>query len=253
MRSVHASLRHGAFAAVLLGLAVGSGVAQELPDAADVIARYQQALGGRDQLARYQSIHAIGQLSMPAQGLVADFESFAARPSRAAMRVSIAGFGEIRTGYTGEVGWSMNPMEGPRLMQGAELRQSAEEAAFESILRTPELIESAETVERTKLGGRDCLKVRLTWKSGRETHDCYSEETGLLVGTLSRQESNMGVLDAVTLYDDYRDFGGLHMAGRTTVQLMGAEQIFTIREVRFDSVDDAAFEPPAEIRALIGS
>jgi hypothetical protein len=224
---------------------------QALPEASAVIARYQEAIGGRDVLAGYNSMRTVGEVSIPAQGLVADMEMFAARPNRAAMRVSIAGFGEIRSGTSDGVAWSMNPAEGPRLLQGAELAQTLEESAFDSALRPSDLIESATTVERTRLGGRDCLKVQLVWRSGRQTHDCYSEETGLLVGTMTRQETAMGPLDAVTLMDSYRDFGGFRTPTRITLQVMGMEQIVELRELTFDSAPDSAFELPAEIRALI--
>jgi hypothetical protein len=253
MLSMPLSLRHGAFAVALLATGAASGAAQDLPAASDVLARYQQAVGGREALAAHQSIHSVGELSMPAQGLSAEFESYSARPNRSATRVSIAGFGEIRSGFTGEVAWSLNPMEGPRVMSGKELAQAAEESTFESSLRLAEVIESAETVERTKIGGRDCLKVRLTWKSGRQTHDCYSEETGLLVGSIATQETNMGALESVTLFDEYREFGGLRMPTRVTIQVMGMEQIINIRDIHFDVADAGVFTPPAEIQALIGS
>jgi hypothetical protein len=158
----------------------------------------------------------------------------------------------LRSGYTGDTGWSMNPAEGPRLLAGGEAVQAADEAAFESTLRTPAVIASATTVERTSLGGQECYKVLLVWHSGRETHDCYGVETGLLVGTMTRQETNMGTLDAVTLYDDYRSFDGVLMASRVTIQVMGVEQVITVDEVAFNEDVDDAVTPPAEIRALQG-
>lgn len=247
------STRGLAFAMVLLALGVPVVVeSQELPAAADLIARYREAVGGAGVLDGRQSLRSTGQFSMPAAGLVADFEAHAARPNRTSMRVTIPGFGEIRSGYTGEVGWSMNPAEGPRLLQGGEAVQSADEADFESILRLPSSIASMTTVDRTSLAGRDCYRVRLVWVSGRETFDCYSPETGLLVGTMTTQETSLGTLDAVTLYDDYRDFDGVMMAGRVTIQVMGVEQVITVSEVQFDVAADEATAPPAEIQALIG-
>jgi hypothetical protein len=250
--------RLGSGARALFGVALAAALAlpaaagaQSLPEASAVIARYQQAVGGKDALANYNSMHTVGEVSMPAQGLVATLETFAARPGNAATRMTIAGFGEIRSGVNGEVAWSMNPMEGPRLLQGAEKTQNTEGSSFEVSLRPASLIKSATSVERTKLGGRDCLKVRVEWQSGRTSHDCYSEETGLLVGTLSTQQTNMGALETVSLLDDYRETGGILMPMRLTVQTMGMEQIITLREVKFNSVPESAFELPAEIRALI--
>jgi hypothetical protein len=226
--------------------------AQDLPAASELVDRYRQAVGGADLLASRRSIHSTGEFSMPAAGVSGEFESLRAQPNLVMTRIVIPGLGEMRTGYTGEIGWSMNPMEGPRLMQDGEARQAADEASFESSLRLPSRIDSMATVEMTRLGGTECIKVRIAWKSGRESFDCYSPETGLLVGTMTRQETHMGVIDAVTLYDDYRDFHGLKMPARITVQAMGVEQVITVSDVRFDTLDGSAFEPPAEIKALIG-
>jgi hypothetical protein len=231
--------------------AAGGLHAQDLPEASAVIARYQQAVGGKDVLAGFNSMHAVGEFSVPAQGLVASIAASSARPNRSSLRVEIAGFGEMRTGNNGDVVWSLNPMEGPRLLQGAEKTQADEEGMFEASLRTDAVIRSATTVERTRIAGQECLKVRLVWLSGRETHDCYSEETGLLIGILTTQQTAMGPVEAVTLYEDYREVNGFRMPMRMTVQAMGIEQIITFREITFDSVPDSAFDLPAEIRALI--
>jgi hypothetical protein len=241
-----------AAAALLLTGLPAAAAAQELPDAEQVVARYREAVGGQQALEGRTSYQVTGQLTVPAVGINGTFEAFSARPNRAAQRVQIPGFGEMLSGYTGEVAWSINPAEGPRLMKGGEALQVADDSDFESALRLPSLVSSLTTVERTRLAGRECIKVRVEWKSGRESHDCYSEETGLLVGTINRQETNMGILDAITLYDDYRDFDGVRMAGRLTIQVMGMDQIITISEVRFNDVPESAFEPPAAIKALIG-
>jgi hypothetical protein len=239
--------------AALAALAMpATGGAQELPDAQQVLARYHQAIGGAAAMEGRNSYRVVGEVQIPAVGITGSFEAFSARPNRAAQRVQIPGFGELLTGYTGRVGWSINPAEGPRLMTGGEALQLADEADFESSLRHPGVVASMTTVERTRLAGRECIKVRVAWKSGRETFDCYSEQTGLLVGTMAKQETNMGVVDAVTLYDDYRDFDGVRMAGRITIQVMGMDQIITVSEMHFNQVPDSAFEPPAAIKALIG-
>jgi hypothetical protein len=253
MNALMTPLRRTALTVAVLAAGAAPAAAQDLPAAADLIARYQQAIGGIDILAQRQSMHATGEFSMPGQGLTAEIETFAARPNKAAMRVSLPGFGEIRSGYTGEIAWSVNPMEGPRIMEGKELAQAAEESLFDSSLRLPANITAAETVERTTIGGRACVKVRLTWQSGRNTYDCYSEETGLIVGTIASQESNMGTIEAITLMDDYKEFGGMLMPTRMTIQIMGMEQIITLHEVHFDVVDDAVFAAPAEIPAISGS
>jgi hypothetical protein len=238
-------------ALTLPAAAVPASAQQALPPAADIIARYQEAIGGKANFDAKQAMRATGEFSVPAANVTGSFEMFSARPNRALMRITMGGFGEIRSGYDGTVAWSLNPMEGPRIMQDKEKAQAADNADFESVLRDVSRFKTVETVERTTVAGRDCYKVRLVWQSDRETFDCYSPESGLLVASMGQQQSSMGVIDAVTLYDDYREFGGIRVATRISVQAMGMEQVLTMREVSFDDVPAATFELPAEIRALI--
>jgi hypothetical protein len=226
--------------------------AQELPTAEQILERFRQASGGAAGFRERTSIRTVGEVSMPAAGITGAYEAFSVRPNRAATRTVIEGIGEILTGYTGQVGWTVSPLEGPRLLQGSENDQAGDESNFSALLRLAESFDSATVVERTTLGGTECFKVRMVWKSGRDSLDCYSPETGLLVGTVTRTHTPAGVTDAVTLYDDYREFGGLRLPTLITVQALGAEQVIRLFHVDFDDVPESAVEPPPAVRALIG-
>ena len=228
-----------------------SAQASALPPAQQIIDRYVAAIGGRDAILRHSSYRATGAFEMPAAGIRGDLELAHAKPNKMAMKVTIPGLGEIVSGYDGTVGWSVNPMQGPRLLEGKELEQMSSEAEFGNWLRAGSNITSRETVERTEIAGRPCYKVRIVWKSGRESFDCYSTETGLLVAMVSKQESPMGTVEVTSLVDDYKQFGDVKLATRTRMQMMGQEQVMTITAVEFDAVPPSAFERPAAIQALV--
>lgn len=247
----YAPLRRVAAVALGMALVAGAAEAQQLPAASDLVAKYRTAIGGEEAFAKHQSMTMTGSFSMPAAGITAPFSAWSARPNHAAMLVSIPGFGDIRQGYNGEVAWSLNPMEGPRVLEGAELHQVVDDSDFDSSLRPMAKIASMETVELTKMGGQDCYKVKITWKSERVSHDCYSPETGLLVASVATQESNMGATEAVTLYSDYKSFGGMTLPTRMIIQVMGMEQVLSVSDVSFDSVPEGTFKLPAEIQGLV--
>jgi hypothetical protein len=240
---------------LMLATAATSATAQVpeklLPEGKDLVAKYRAAIGGVEALAGRKSLEMTGEFSMPAQGITAAFMASSSRPNRSVMKVTLPGFGDIRSGYNGEVGWSMNPMEGPRLLQGAEVAQAKDDAEFESFLRPESLIKAFTTIERTKIAGRDCYKVKVEWKSGRESFDCYSPDTGLIVASIEKQESSSGSMEATTLLDDYKVFNGVKMPTKLTIQVAGTEQVITLKDVKFDGVSEATFELPAEIKALI--
>jgi hypothetical protein len=239
----------GVLAGVLL-FAASPSAAQPLPDARSIVDRYVEVIRG-DVMRRHSSMRTTGTFSIPAMGTTGQVEMAQARPNRLVMIVTVPGLGVIRTGYDGHVGWSLNPMEGPRLLAGKELTQQTDDAAFDSALRDSALIESMETLERAEIEGQACFKVRIVWNSGRETHDCYAVDTGLLIASMTRSETVMGAVDATMLYSDYQDFGGVRMPGRTRQRVMSQEFVLTITAVEFGAIDETAFEPPPEVRALL--
>lgn len=224
--------------------------AQSLPAAADLVGAYVEAIGGAPAFLAHSSMRMVGEFSMAAMGLKGQVETFQMKPNRSVSRVTIDGFGEIRRGFDGTVGWSMNPMEGPRLVEGDELRQLRDDSDPRTLVRDTAMIASMQTVERTEMNGQPCFRVRISWKSGRETSDCYAVDGGLLIGSTINVVSPMGSVEAQVLYSDYRSFGNVRMPTVTRQQVMGQEQAFTLTTVEFDQVDPAVFELPPEIRAL---
>ncbi|HEX6134114.1 MAG TPA: hypothetical protein VFZ24_09125 [Longimicrobiales bacterium] len=222
-----------------------------LPPAEQIITRYHEAVGAA-AFASIQSIHSIGAISIPAAGIAGTLEIWQARPNRTLIRATIPGFGDVQTGYTGTSGWSVDPSDGPRLLAGDEGTQAQDDAQFDSHLRTPALVDSMTVIERTTLAGYDCYKVRTHWKSGRITTDCFSAETGLIVGSMRTHHGSTGSTDALILYEEYRDFGGARLPTRITTRIEGVDQIITLQDVTLDSVPDSAFTPPAGIRSLLG-
>jgi hypothetical protein len=216
-----------------------------------IYTRFVEASGGRAALERYSSSHATGQFSLPAQGIGGDLEVFAAAPNRMFVRVDIPGFGMVRNGYDGEVGWSINPAVGPMVLEGRMLDQLRQQADFLGPLNVEAYVDSATVVEETEFDGRPCLKVRVVTKWGEEYVEFYDVETGLLAGNIRTQESPMGPVETTTVLSGYQDFGGIQVPTKTVQQMMGMEQIITVTAVEFDTVDPSVFALPDEIGALI--
>ena len=223
-----------------------------LPAGRAIIDRYVQAIGGRDAVMRHNSIRYLGNFEMPAAGMKGNLTVVQAAPNKMAMTIDLPGMGQMVSGYDGTVGWSINPMQGPRVLEGKELQQLREDAGPAAMLRSPDRIRSAETVELTSMGDQACYKVRITYHSGRESFDCYSPATGLLVGMTQTQESPMGAVQVTTLFADWKDFGGLKTATKMRQQMLGQEQVLTIDRLEFDRPDDAkAVEAPEQIKPLV--
>jgi hypothetical protein len=222
-----------------------------LPPAKDLIAKFVAATNAVPVMAKHQSVRTKGRFEMAAAGVAGDLEISQARPNKTVMRINLAGMGPVEQGFDGTTGWAINPMQGPRIMTGKELDAVREESSFGASSRQGPNVASAETIEKTTMNGEACYKVKLTWKSGRETSDCYSVATGLLIASVGKQDSPMGSVDVTNLLSDYKEFGGQKIATRLTQQVMGQEQVITISTVEYDAADAATFEMPAAIKALV--
>ncbi|MEO5589990.1 MAG: hypothetical protein ABIS03_10425 [Gemmatimonadaceae bacterium] len=244
------------FGAALLPLVAAAqvSVAQtaasaQLPTAASLVAKYAAAVGGPAYLSA-KSIVTKGGMSMPAAGLEATFEMTNLAPDKMLMVTNIPGMGEVQVGFDGTTAWAMDPMQGPRVLAGKEMDQMKDEADRRASVRSPEMFTAMQTVADTTMNSERCFLVKLTWKSGRETYDCYSAATGLAVASKSTQKTAMGEIPVTILMSDYKKFGDVMVATKTVNELMGQQQILTISSVEFGTGAGMKIEPPAAVKAL---
>lgn len=226
--------------------------ATALPSPQQLIAQHIEAAGGEAAIRRYTSSRAVGQLSIPAQGITGDVEVFNQAPNKFLLRVEVPGFGTVAAGYDGEVGWSHNPALGPMVLEGRMLDQMREQSDYYGLLSRDEYAASMTTLERTEFEGRPCYAVQVTTKWGEQYVEYYDAETGLMAGGVRDQESPMGAMETTTILRNYRDFGGVFAPAEMVQRTMNIDQIVTITEVEYDAVDPAVFELPPEIQALVG-
>jgi hypothetical protein len=222
-----------------------------LPAAETLLHRFRRAVRA-DALAGARSLRTTGTFAMPAAGLTAPMLMEQVAPNRMRLAITVPGAGEMLQGFDGVTGWSVEPTQGPRVLAGAELAQLRDEADLGAGVRAPGLLRAAETVKQTEMGGVPCYLVKLAWRSGRETHDCYAVDSGLLVGGTATQQTPMGGVEITMLYSDYRDFAGVRLPARTVVQAMGQEQVITLTAVERDAVTTDLTALPPAIRALAG-
>lgn len=225
--------------------------ASTLPDAREVLERHIKAVGGREAFTVHKSRRVVGTLSMPATGLGGTIEILQATPNKTRQKMTIAGVGDIQQGFDGTTGWSMEPIMGPRVLQGRELDDLREEADFHGDLNYQSKYSSMKTVERAEFDGRPCYRIQLVRKRGGEETHYFDVGTGLRAGVSATREMAMGSVPVTVVESDYRQFGRGRHATKLTTSMMGTQMIITISDMEFDKVEPTVFELPAEIKALI--
>ena len=222
-----------------------------LPSAQSIIDRHIAATGGKEALAKRQSMRIVGTIAIPANGMTGTLEVFSARPNKQLVKSTLAGVGDMLEGFDGTHAWSINPMMGPMLLTGEELKQRALDADFDSTLNTASRYSAMKTLEKTTFDGRECYKLSLTRKEGGEDIQYYDVATGLSAGSTTSRKTPMGVITVTMTLQDYKKFGDTLQPTIMKQSMQGVEVINTFTTIEFDKVDPKVFELPAQIKALI--
>lgn len=226
--------------------------AKPLPSARAVIDRYIQVAGGKDAFLKHNSVLIKGKTEVAGKDLGGSMTLATAKPNKMALVVDLGGIA-IRTGFDGKVGWQVNPLTGPSLMEGGELRDVSRQADFFSILHEDKDYKTMQNLGVTNFEGEDCYKIKLTYTDGGDITEFYSLKSGLQTGFIGSQESALGTITATSINEEHKKFGDLLLPSRVTQKMAGAglSQTMVIDSVEYDNVPDSMFEPPAEIKALL--
>jgi len=240
-------------AVLAVGAQAGAAVAQtpaNLPPAQQIVEKYVQAVGGRQNIGKFNARHSTAEMTIPAMGMTMNVDLYQARPNRIFTRVEMPGMGTTTSGYDGTVAWTNNPMQGPRILTGTELNEVLRQADFDASLDPVKAYPTMETVGERTVEGRACWNVRMVTRGGTEVMNCFDKETGLLIGGSMKQQSQMGEMQVDMAYSDYKDFDGVKMPTKTTMSMMGQQMTTTLKTVSHEPIPDSTFALPAEIRAL---
>ena len=176
----------------VLVLAAMPALSQEgdVPTARQVVDRYIEAMGGEEAIRANNTMVMEGNMEMVGQGMSADIQVKAMAPDKMKMEMTIPGMGSIQSGFDGEVGWAMNPMTGPMLLEGKELSQAVRQADFYSVLHGENLYSAMTNTGSVEFEGSPCWKVELTTHDGDTITEYYNHFVCLLAHTTIEGDTN---------------------------------------------------------------
>lgn len=226
-------------------------VQAQLPTGDELHAKSLKAIGGADVVRKHTAMHVTGEFEIPAQGMKGSVEVWSMVPDRFLSLVEIPGIGQVKSGYDGTTGWSMNPMMGAQIATGKELAQIKEQADMHSALHPERWIKARQTVEKTTFDGKPAYKVKVTPIEGGDYFEFYDADSGLELGSIRSLETPMGTVEQTTTVSDYQNIDGQLIPMKLKQSMAGMDQLITFKKVVFAPLDPALFELPKEIKALV--
>ena len=221
-----------------------------LPTASDIFTKSIEAIGGEAAIRKHTSMVTKGTLSMPAAGMSGKLEIITLAPNKILTLMEFPGVGKITQGFDGTVGWSMNPMQGPSLIEGSMLEELKKSSDMYKDLDPSKIWTKAETKGAVNFGGVPCYEIAVTGGPG-DGALYYEIQSGLTRGMMLTVETPMGKMPSTTMMSDYKEFDGVKIATRTDVEAMNMKQILVVDSVDYKSIDPAIFNLPPEIKALV--
>jgi hypothetical protein len=175
-------------------------------NAEKVIKKYIDALGGRANLKKVKEVHQVSSMSM--QGRQIDIEVYRKAPDKYANITKMNGMVMSKQVFDGEKG-RMIVQGQEQQMQGEMLKEMKFEAKMHKYLKYDELGIKTELVAMDKVNGNDVYKVKITMPNGKVRYDFYDTESGLKLQSKSKTQTQMGEMDMIRTFSDYKEVEGV--------------------------------------------
>ncbi len=246
-------MRNIVCAAVLTVYATFPAPAADLKTGDAVLDNNVESTGGA---AAYSKIHNMvmkGSMSIAAMGIKGAVTIYAAEPNKSSMSTVLAGVGKISEGTDGTNAWAFSAMQGPQLKKGEELNDSLREAFFHKENEWRSIYASAELSGVEDVDGKPAYKVILLPKNGKPQTQYYDRATGFMIRHQSIRKTALGDIPVDVSIGGYRKDCGVELP-HSLVQTVAGQKI----ELQIDTIEcnadlpADAFQPPAEVKALLG-
>jgi outer membrane lipoprotein-sorting protein len=224
----------------------GAAWAQDMT-AEQVIEKGIAASGGREAIGKITSRTAKGNVDVTFAGITAPMEIFAKAPNKMVSITTVEGYGIIKNGFDGTVGWSDTPEAGIQEFKGERNEEAKRNATFNGMLNWKELYEKAELKGKEKVGERDAYVLVLTPNVGKPVTQYYDASTFELIRQVQTSITDQGETEIRSEFSDYKDIDGVKAPMTIKQTIPMGDLIIKMTEVKHNvEIEDAKFTKPAK-------
>ena len=210
-----------------------------------ILADAVAAIGGTAALGRHRSLRTKMEITFKGLGITGTAAHTGSVGDKALTVTEIPSLASTREGSDGTRFWSEDPINGLRMLDGAEAEQARIEGSWNPELRMKELFEKIEAKnERTgDTGYLECLL--LTPKLAPAMTNCFDPKTHLLAMQKGVRAGPQGDMPFTARLSDWRKVDDIKMAYATEMQVGPLSFTGRVTSVEMDvPVDAHVFEVP---------
>ena len=213
-----------------------------------VFAKYIQALGGADRLAKVTSYVAKGSYSgFDTSRELIPVEIYAAAPNMMTMVTHLA-TGQNTKAFNGRNGWMAGPDTPLPLVTLSA--GNLDRARLEAIVAFPAGIQKTFSEWRVGLAviGDQGVTIVQGLQGGQPAANLYFDDSGLLVRLVTWTRTPVGLVPTQIDYADYRDVAGVKVPFKRTVSQTYMRMSIELSDVQPNvAIDRKMFERPAPV------
>jgi hypothetical protein len=217
-----------------------------VPTPAALFAKYEQAIGGADALAKLTSRWDKYTTTNAVNGNTSSGETLKKAPDKVLATVSFPNGSNVNA-YDGSTAWSKN-QRGTQALTGPNLDQMKFVANFWRDLKLSDRYQQSRPGPKTKINGHDAFVVRGVVKGTRIQEQLFFDaESGLLLRRVTYQPTPMGAMPDQIDFEDYRTVDGVKVPFVLKTATPDSQGVRTYSDVKFNvPADDAKFAMPAD-------
>jgi photosynthetic reaction center cytochrome c subunit len=217
------------------------------PSAAQILAKYVEALGGASAVEKLST--RVEKGSMEIGGRQLPVELFSKIPDKRILIIHLPN-GDNITALNGNSGWTSTPGRPTRDTPASEVVSARPEADLQLPVHFQQFFSEMKMGNPEKIGDHD-VYVITGGRPGEVTAKFYFDEhSGLLLRMLRFSDSPIGLNPAQVDYSDYRDQGRLKVPFQRIVSSPRSRFSIRIEQVQDNvAIDDKIFARPAAVPA----
>jgi hypothetical protein len=211
-----------------------------------ILADSSKAMGGDAPWTSHHSIETTTQIEYGKMAISGTRTQTLTSKNKSLAVTTIPNVGEVKEGTDGRVVWAEDPVNGLRILTGAEAEQFKLESTW-NLERNLKKLFPKIAVKADSDGGRALECLELTPKIGQPLTTCYDAETHLQTLQKGTAATPQGDVPFTSRIKGWRDAGGLKFPELVEMTTGPIEFAARLTNVAFDKpVDNKMFEVPPQ-------
>ena len=195
----------------------------ELPTPEQVIERYEQALGGSD--AELQNLNMVATIEVPLTGMSGTVDTWIIKDEGLMLQMDVGDIGTTYQGSDLNHVWAIDPMSGPKLLEGEERIAQLEQ--YNSMFTDMILQYQDSSLEQTgikKINGQNAYRIEGVKRSTNKKHTMFfSVDSGLLIAEYGVVNMQGGSMKSKSFFTEYMDTEHGLMPKKIEQKMMGIQ------------------------------